>query len=174
MDSFKYFNKNKFNTSNNNKTIVKRDNYWHTCYGSQVIPYNSTGVHKWTIKIDRLKGGDCAIGIDEASHKWKDKAFYDHPEGTNHYGYSAYNGNKYNPSGNGTKYNKEYATNDIIEIVLDLSCKKLSFGINNSQTKHAFNVKNTNIGYCLAVALFNPNDSLSLISYNNSTEEKKK
>eukprot|EP01084_Bolivina_argentea_P046039 84757_1 len=171
MDSFKYFNKNSFNTSNNNKTIVKKGNGWGTCYGSQVIPYNSTGIHKWTIQINRLSNGVCVIGIDEANRKWKDRDFWSQ-KGTIHYGYYAQNGNKYYPSGKSTKYNKGSDKGDIIEMILDLSCKKLSFGINNSQIKHAFNVQNTNIGYCLAVNLYYENDSLSLISYNNSTEEK--
>ena len=73
LERWKYYDKDTFERSIDNKTITKHGHALQPCYGSIIEDYNSIGVHHWKIAITYLKNKACIIAIDEASHQWIDK-----------------------------------------------------------------------------------------------------
>eukprot|EP01084_Bolivina_argentea_P055548 101808_1 len=169
MEYFQHYNASNFSCSNNNCTVQKKGNDSKTCYGSKVIKYNDTGIHRWKIQIHKVQSTNgCVICIDEACYKWKNNSLAYNGQGTSHYGYSS-NGNKFNPKCKETSYGDKYKAGDVVEVVLDLDKKTVGFALNNSIiSEPAFTVNPTDIGYALAVNLYHDGDSVTLISYNHT------
>eukprot|EP01084_Bolivina_argentea_P308558 533591_1 len=156
-----------FISTKKNKTIKKMGYGDKTRYGLTVIKYDGKGIHRWKIKIIKLKSGECIIGIDEESRMSVEKTFYMNKDSI-HYGYWAKNGKKINEKGKFKAFGSKYKTGDIVEMVLNLNNKKLGFGLNGSEIKYAFDVSSVSAGYCLAVCLCNDGDAVTLESYKHS------
>ncbi len=165
-ECFKHFNESQFITFDHDNIIKKiNKKQWSTCYGYKVIEYNSDGVHIWRFEALTLANGACMIGIDEANYKWFTNCFCWEYEDRDGYGYNGYNGRKYNKN-DYSKYGEKYKTGDTIEMILNLNDKTLSYKTNNASSLKAFKIKPTNVGYCMAVALYWEDDSIQLLSYN--------
>ena len=171
IEYFKYSIDGAFEFTDNGRIVTKieKNDTSRSVYGSEVIKYESIGIHRWEFKI--IKGSFVAIGIDEAYYKWKHSAFWaSRCEGTNHYAYTAYSGSKVDPLGQSTKCLTSYKTGDIVEMMLNMNTKKLSFSHNHTEFTEAFEIEKSHIGYCIAVFLRFKTDSVQLLSYQYTKE----
>ena len=170
IEYFEHYAKNTFFVAKHGKIVTRFNTHYGegTVYGSKIIPYNSTGVHHWKLKIGSARY--IVIGIDEANHKWMRDSFHKangYGAGALSYGYSQCSGNKWCPEHlSGSKYMDSYNDGDIIEMELDMNKKIISFCKNNDKlmTRMAY-IEKTLVGYCLAISMQYEGNSVRLLSY---------
>lgn len=147
---------------------LRRDVYdyeWKTAYGSKQI---ESGKHKWKIKI--IKGSWIMIGITSNT-----KYAQSNPtkkDDTNCYMYCGGDGHIYSKQGS-KQYSKSFEANDIIEVMVDFSKRKLWFTRNGDSAGIPVRIDNKS-SYRLTVSLFTRNTSVKLISYDDKLLKKKK
>ena len=158
----------------------------NTSYGKEKVLTKNGGRVRWTIKINCFHRW-CVIGIDEGQLN-ADYSFWDSKKST-HYAWSADSGeitgtqpvqrseedNDVEHEGDVTwnltqfsswkSFSDTCADGDIFHMELDLDHNTLSFAIHDEEMKVAFtNIKRTEIGYSLAVYLYDVGDSVSILS----------
>ena len=156
------------------QTVMKRKNGWqNTTYGKIKVLTKHGGRVRWKLKIDRYRA-TCIIGIDEGRKNLRD-TFWDSSKST-HYAWEGISGfirgtghlasrRYYIEDRQWKPFSKPFRSGDIVQIELDMDRSRLRFGINNGKLKTAFKgIKPTEIGYSLAVHLFDRRDSVSIVS----------
>ena len=164
VEFFEYFDKDCVKLSDDKMTITKIGRVtWITAYGSQIIKYDSSGVHRWRLKINRISSDiQCIVGIDESNHLSFNKYFCSTPDHL-YYGYSGW-GNEFDQTG-WRSYKTKYKNGDIVQVELDMNDKLMTFYINDKKIK-PIGVRKTDIGYSLAVSFLYNDDNVTLLSYN--------
>ena len=167
IEYFKHMETNSFDMADNDRTITRIDDKieddFRTVYGLQIIPFDSKGVHHWKLKI--IKGEYIAIGIDEASYRWKVGAFF-LQHSTKSYAYAARTGSKYFPvRPHNSDFSDPYTKGDTVSMVLNMNDKTLSFATNDGELKKADDITHTDFGYSLAVFVRISGDTIKLLSY---------
>ena len=159
--------------TNNYQQITRiGDNYGTThssTYGNWNIPSKSKYIYHFSFLIINKIGNELtntiSIGIDESTRSWSNSCFAMENEKIN-YSYSSA-GAKFS-NGSGREYGESFATNDIIEMELNLESKKktLTFYKNGKNLGYAFkNVKSKNVlQYSLVVYLKWFGESVELLS----------
>ena len=135
-------------------------------FGKKKVLTKHGGRVRWTIKINNFLNF-CVIGIDAGQHNVND-AFWSLNESV-HYAWAADDGQiRGSDSVLWRKFSSPCTDGDVVCMELDVDRNTLSFAINGGEMKIAFNdVKATEIGYSLAVYMFDENDSVSLVSVDN-------
>eukprot|EP01084_Bolivina_argentea_P234248 394355_1 len=167
MDAFQYAPSG-LNINHNGKLVTNTNVGHKAAYGSKIIPFDSTGTHTWTIKI--IKGPYIVIGIvNDADRKLMTSSAWE----TFNYGYLVYTGNTFSNGDKGAFLSK-CVNGDTVTMVLNMHTKCLSYSVSNGTLTKAFDITNSQIGYCLAVSFAGyAGESVELISYEFVEEEQK-
>ena len=174
VERFKYASDDWQLTNDGLCTKKMKNTDGRTCYGRKIISSDDKQIHEWRINILSAKNNDVIIGIDEASYKWKDSLFYNQPS-TKSCCIYGYNGNICDQTYNWERYNQDkFGTGDTILMILNMTKKILSFGINDKSATKAFDVVPSDIGYCLAVSMWYKDDSVEILSYEVHQDEEEK
>lgn len=165
METFKHYNSDKYEVSNDGFTVTKIGYSMSVCYGSEVIPSSNGGIYHWKFKIKRE--AFMAIGIDEAKHIREDFGNFV-TYGSESKMYSLYS------DGDGRQWDRDeyidkgssfrFNDNDIVMMTLNLSDKSLSYKINDGIEKALFTdiAIGPGIDYCMAVYIAVESDSIQL------------
>eukprot|EP01084_Bolivina_argentea_P273809 466524_1 len=124
------------------KTTIVMTSYFHaSAYGAVPISSYSNQIHKWTFKINKKGTNSIAIGIDDSN------GINDCPFGksnSNNYCYWD-DGKKGNSTdGNDIPYHIKWSQGDIIVMIYNGLTHTLSYNVNNTTIKPAFEIKTTN------------------------------
>ena len=129
------------------KLEFKTGGWTNSSFGNFRIDSMCNNIYKWRLKINSAGSENILFGVSSGNDTeqvfvWDLKAFF--------YGINAFNGEKITHKENrsdkfdfdATAYISRIGCNDEVEIVLDLSLKRVSFGINGEDKGIAFdNVK---------------------------------
>eukprot|EP01084_Bolivina_argentea_P127651 225696_1 len=166
MDEFKHYNKDKWIIEDNGQTIKKNARGYHTAYTRNIIKCNTDMHYHWRIKINQ--GYHCSIGIDESNYIHKNNDFNSWllNDTSIHYGYFSLNGGTMHDS-TGKSVGKfgPYGRDDIVNVYVDTHRNKIGFSLNNNPIRTAFDLKETQIGYSLAINTLDRFDSFSILSF---------
>ena len=163
IEYFKHFVADSFDISSDGRRITRIEDMGRpqrTVYGSNVIPFESYGIHEWRVKIH--KGFCIILGIDEACYKWKRAPFW--KRNTSNYAYAQLTGRKCS-SNIRRDFLNPFHDGDVIKIVLNMNDKTIWFAKNNITITKAYDIKETENGYCLAVYMRTVDDCIELLSY---------
>ena len=169
---FSFFNKNSNQStpngaSKNNSTKIVCPDHSRNAYGNISIDSTKDAIHKWVFKIGKMKNGYTSIGIVEASVNKSYGLFTNTGKGY------AYRGDGYvaipRPGKADHDYIKgkpKYKKGDTITMIYTPSNKTLSYSIDDNPPSVIIdNIKaGQNIRYKMATYLYQPQDSLELIS----------
>ena len=147
------------------------DSYRNTSYGNVDILSMRHIEYKWKIKINAGFGGYISIGIssndeyDEDYTAWRNDGQY---VNYHHYGYNGWGGyiiSKKDPYG--TRYSEHFAAGDVIDMILNLKSKELSFCKNGKNLGVAFdNIETTDdLIYRLAISIGEIHTNLTIIEF---------
>eukprot|EP01084_Bolivina_argentea_P314136 544103_1 len=141
---------------------------WSTCYGSIKIPSFRKVIYCWRFRIVK-KTSNMGIGISETIYTRKNKCFMGGKLNSNgaRYGYW-HHGFKWDSETHYlVKYYTAYGTGDIVEMILNMNNRTLSYAINDDVVNVAFYDIKTgeNIEYCMAISTLYKGDSVSILNY---------
>lgn len=148
-----------------------KENYSNTSYGTKLIDSSQNVIAEWTLKIvkNRIKGLGICIGIANNSNYQNKQSFHcGHKSVENNIYYIYHNERHAYQSGDiSSKYGKDYGTNDIIKLELNLKESKIEFYVNGeSQGILSKDIKrNDETKYRLQISMFFRNDSIEILDF---------
>ena len=134
-DMFKYYNPKNYKLSNDGKTLTAQGIDDGVCYGALEIPSVNGGIYTWTFKVlKRIYG--MAIGIDATKYIRKAGEFQ---------AYALWSDGIRNKKDEWIKWKvgvndnlTGFETNDIVTMILNLSCRTLLYKINDGEKEVLF------------------------------------
>ena len=159
--------------SNHACTVKQTKTKEVTTYGMVPILSTSKMIHEWKFLINRF-GSSPAIGIEQIEGReqprHRHKLFY-YSVQSDIINYAFDNeALKWSQGTLAQSYGSKYNDGDTVEMILNLSNGTLSYEINDKDQGVCFNVKQeADLYYILAIALFDIDDSITLLKYSKHT-----
>ena len=163
-ECFEIYDNELINITNNGFTMTNISDEVSTCYVSIEMLSTTNLIHKYKVKINKMRCNNLVIGMDDTNAEYTYGVFY-YDEDSNNYGYTA-SGKKCSRN-EVESYGIGCNENDTILTIIDFNKKTISFQINDKDQGIAYKNIQTNekINYRFAVCTADVDDSVTLLNY---------